>query len=222
MLRTCRATSVVLVFLLCALATTASAQIELFAQGATQGPIEPQAVRSAISRAKNELLPPSAYPATVYYAEVVKRVYERYQKLLTTSGALDFDDLLMLTVQMFRNNSSVLAAYQANYGAPMPVDVWGMHTYMLQEVAGDWGADVPPGIEFDPSEGMRWTVEEHDSLALVEGQVRRMREWMAARGYRGQMRVLHPPHLSRQDHIVLLLSTIFLLSIVALSLLTGS
>ena len=75
----------------------------------------PQAVRGAISRAKNELVPPSAYPARVYYGEVVKRIYERYQKLLNASGALDFDDLLMMTVQMFRNNSFVLSTYQERY-----------------------------------------------------------------------------------------------------------
>ena len=40
--------------------------------------------------------------------------------------------------------------------------------------AGDWGVDVPPGFE-RVAAGELWTIEEHDDLALVEEQVRRMR-----------------------------------------------
>jgi DNA helicase-2/ATP-dependent DNA helicase PcrA len=50
-----------------------------------------------------------------YYEEVVHRVYERYQELLTEASALDFDDLIMRTVQLFRNQPDVLAKYQSRY-----------------------------------------------------------------------------------------------------------
>ena len=75
----------------------------------------PRGVLGSISRAKNDLLTPNAYPVKVYYAEVVKRVYERYQQLLNTYGGLDFDDLLMVTVQMLQGNPDVLARYQERY-----------------------------------------------------------------------------------------------------------
>jgi DNA helicase-2/ATP-dependent DNA helicase PcrA len=75
----------------------------------------PRAVHGAISRAKNELVTPEAYDTGSYYGEVVKRVYERYQALLTASGGLDFDDLLMVTVRLFRNHPDVLATYQDRY-----------------------------------------------------------------------------------------------------------
>jgi DNA helicase-2/ATP-dependent DNA helicase PcrA len=75
----------------------------------------PRSVLASISRAKNELIAPDAYPTRVYYAEVVRRVYERYQDLLSTSGGLDFDDLLMVTVRLFRDNPGVLASYQDRY-----------------------------------------------------------------------------------------------------------
>jgi len=75
----------------------------------------PQAVHGAISRAKNELIPPEAYTTGTYYGEVVKRVYERYQTLLATNNGLDFDDLLMVTVQLFDRNPDVLAKYQERY-----------------------------------------------------------------------------------------------------------
>jgi DNA helicase-2/ATP-dependent DNA helicase PcrA len=75
----------------------------------------PQAVHSAISRAKNELIPPEAYETGTYYGEVVRRIYERYQALLAANGGLDFDDLLMVTAQLFAQNPGVLAKYQERY-----------------------------------------------------------------------------------------------------------
>jgi DNA helicase-2/ATP-dependent DNA helicase PcrA len=75
----------------------------------------PQAVHGAISRAKNELIPPEAYTTGSYYGEVVKRIYERYQALLAANGGLDFDDLLMVTVRTFGQNPDVLAKYQERY-----------------------------------------------------------------------------------------------------------
>ena len=75
----------------------------------------PQAVHGAISRAKNELIPPEAYTTGSYRGEVVKRIYERYQALLAANGGLDFDDLLMVTAQMFGQNPDVLTGYQERY-----------------------------------------------------------------------------------------------------------
>jgi DNA helicase-2/ATP-dependent DNA helicase PcrA len=75
----------------------------------------PQAVQAAISRAKNELIPPELYTTGSYYGEVVKRVYERYQALLAANGGLDFDDLLMVTVNMFSRNRDALVKYQERY-----------------------------------------------------------------------------------------------------------
>jgi hypothetical protein len=81
----------------------------------------------------------------------------------------------------------VLAAYQAAYGAPMPVDIWTIHAFVLQEKANDWGVDIPPGMEpgvDGAPEGMLWAIEDHDDLGLVEAQVQRMRAWMDAHGER--------------------------------------
>ncbi|RLC67128.1 MAG: ATP-dependent DNA helicase PcrA, partial [Chloroflexi bacterium] len=75
----------------------------------------PQAVRSSISRAKNELVPPQAYDTGSYYGEVVRRIYERYQALLEANGGLDFDDLLTKTVYTFSQNPDILARYQERY-----------------------------------------------------------------------------------------------------------
>lgn len=75
----------------------------------------PRAVLNAISRAKNELITPQSYQASSYYGEIVKRVYERYQALLEANSGLDFDDLLMVTAQLFGQHQEVLARYQERY-----------------------------------------------------------------------------------------------------------
>ena len=77
----------------------------------------PQAMASAISSAKSCMLTPRDYiqHSRSYFDEVAQRVYERYQQLLEESDALDFDDLLMKTVQLFRNNPEILSRYQSRY-----------------------------------------------------------------------------------------------------------
>jgi DNA helicase-2/ATP-dependent DNA helicase PcrA len=77
----------------------------------------PRAVASAISAAKSTMIAPAEYAKRTrsYFEEVVGRVYERYQELLTESNALDFDDLLMKTVQLFRSSPETLARYQSRY-----------------------------------------------------------------------------------------------------------
>ncbi|MEE9583371.1 MAG: UvrD-helicase domain-containing protein, partial [Dehalococcoidales bacterium] len=77
----------------------------------------PPLIRSRISAAKSQMLTPKDYTSqgTSYLDEVVGRVYERYQHLLTESSALDFDDLLMKVVKLFRGQPEVLAKYQERY-----------------------------------------------------------------------------------------------------------
>jgi DNA helicase-2/ATP-dependent DNA helicase PcrA len=75
----------------------------------------PGAVLGAISRAKNELIAPDAYVPPSYWHEAVARAYKRYQQLLAENNAVDFDDLLMETVRLFRENGDVLERYQNRY-----------------------------------------------------------------------------------------------------------
>src|SRR3989344_5516271 len=77
----------------------------------------PRAVLATISQAKNELIPALEYPelARGNFQEPVARVYLGYQKLLLENEALDFDDLLMKTVQLFQKNPEVLGKYQEKY-----------------------------------------------------------------------------------------------------------
>ena len=77
----------------------------------------PRAVLATISQAKNELIPALEYPniARGNFQETVARVYLGYQKLLLQNEALDFDDLLMKTVNLFKRYPEVLGKYQQQY-----------------------------------------------------------------------------------------------------------
>ncbi len=74
----------------------------------------PRAILATISRAKSELATPAGFSAGVrdYFGEVASRAYARYQTLLEENNGLDFDDLIMRTVTMFRQNDSLLQKYQ--------------------------------------------------------------------------------------------------------------
>ena len=77
----------------------------------------PRVFLSAISAAKSRLFTSEDYVkySRSYFDEVVQRVYQRYQELLGESKALDFDDLLMKTVYLFRHCPEVLSKYQQRY-----------------------------------------------------------------------------------------------------------
>jgi DNA helicase-2/ATP-dependent DNA helicase PcrA len=75
----------------------------------------PRALLNAVSRAKNELIPPTEYPIHTYYDEVVARAYVRYQETLRANDALDFDDLLVEPVRLFREEPDVLDKYRARF-----------------------------------------------------------------------------------------------------------
>jgi len=78
---------------------------------------KPVVMQAFISRAKNELLVPEqmAEQASKYVEEVAARVYKVYQKLLRANNSVDFDDLLMLTEQLWRHEPEVLRRYQLRW-----------------------------------------------------------------------------------------------------------
>ncbi len=78
----------------------------------------PQTVLGSISKAKDMSLSPAAYEKTSggdYYAEKVADCYKEYQRLLKDANALDFDDIIMLTVRLFKEHPDTLAYYQRRF-----------------------------------------------------------------------------------------------------------
>ncbi len=77
----------------------------------------PYAVRSTISGAKNELISSLEYPqyARGYFQETVAKIYLEYQKILDRNKALDFDDLLLTTIKLFKSEPTILTRYQIQF-----------------------------------------------------------------------------------------------------------
>lgn len=75
----------------------------------------PQRMLNGIGTAKNELITPQEYQANNYIAEVIRRVYARYQELLIANNGMDFDDLLMNSVRLFDSRPDILQKYQQRY-----------------------------------------------------------------------------------------------------------
>jgi DNA helicase II / ATP-dependent DNA helicase PcrA len=78
----------------------------------------PGRVLNAISGAKNELIDAAMYaslPTKEYFSELVRRAYPLYQAALINNNAMDFDDLLMQTVLLLRDNEMVREKYQRRF-----------------------------------------------------------------------------------------------------------
>ncbi|MCX2839982.1 UvrD-helicase domain-containing protein, partial [Salinimicrobium sp. MT39] len=78
---------------------------------------DPRAILGSISSAKNELITPEEYAKTAgdYIQQVTSDVYADYQKRLRRNQALDFDDLIMITIQLFQRVPEVLEYYQRKF-----------------------------------------------------------------------------------------------------------
>ncbi|MCL5058146.1 MAG: UvrD-helicase domain-containing protein, partial [Actinobacteria bacterium] len=77
----------------------------------------PRSISASISQAKNKLVGPVEFEAQAYdyYTKIVSRVYSRYQERLIENNALDFDDILMVTVNLFKESPHVLKYYREKF-----------------------------------------------------------------------------------------------------------
>ncbi len=79
--------------------------------------INPRAIRSQISGCKNELVSPQEYErlAASDFEKIVLKVYEKYERVLKQNNSVDFDDLLILPIRLFRENKGILEQYQEKF-----------------------------------------------------------------------------------------------------------
>ncbi len=75
-------------------------------------------ILSAISSAKNELITPEEYARSAigdYRKQKISQAYQEYQEALRKNNAMDFDDLIMKTVELFSTDGEVLGGYQKRF-----------------------------------------------------------------------------------------------------------
>lgn len=77
----------------------------------------PKAVKNKISSCKNELMTPNDYEKYVSgdFDQIILDVYRKYEEKLKSSNAVDFDDLLLLPIKLFRKHKDILEMYQNRY-----------------------------------------------------------------------------------------------------------
>ena len=107
-------------------------------------------LQARISDLKNDLITPSKYAEIAPndpVSQTVANVYRDYQKRLCESNALDFDDLIMRTVQLLKENSAVAEHYHRRFRHIL-VDEYQDTNHaqyvLIRELIGD-GTDVPQG-----------------------------------------------------------------------------
>jgi DNA helicase-2/ATP-dependent DNA helicase PcrA len=85
----------------------------------------PNAIASQISEAKNQMLTPLMYAEFIKgeWQEKVFKIWTEYEKLMRKTGALDFDDLLLKTVELFEKDKETLSRWQ-NLLTHVIVDEW--------------------------------------------------------------------------------------------------
>jgi len=79
---------------------------------------EPGKIMSVISRQKGDFKSYSKFKETMgndYFSEIIEKVWSNYEKTLKEEGALDFDDLLLKTALLLKNNESVRNRYQKRW-----------------------------------------------------------------------------------------------------------
>lgn len=79
--------------------------------------IKPKAVSSAISNAKNEMITPDEMESQSQYPfqQSVAKIYAQYETMRQTAGALDFDDILIETVRLFRDSKVTRDKWRTNF-----------------------------------------------------------------------------------------------------------
>lgn len=79
------------------------------------GQLKPRKILSRISRAKSGLVPPPDYADGSREEDAIREIYRRYENALRQRNALDFDDLLVLTVRLLQGVPDCRARYQARF-----------------------------------------------------------------------------------------------------------
>lgn len=75
----------------------------------------PKIISYKISELKTQLITPNNNTPKDYYTEIVAKIYRKYQEELKTHNAVDFDDLIVLPIKIFKENPEILRRYQETW-----------------------------------------------------------------------------------------------------------
>ncbi|WP_416148769.1 DNA helicase PcrA [Salipaludibacillus sp. HK11] len=154
---------------------------------------DPRTILGSISSAKNELKTPEDFAKTAnsYYDETVLKVYEAYQKELKKNQSLDFDDLIMTTIKLFKLVPEVLEYYQRRFRYVM-VDEYqdtNRAQYMLVKMMADRHKNICVVGDSDQSI-YRWRGADIQNIMSFEKDYTNATVVMLEQNYRSTKRIL--------------------------------
>ncbi|MEQ7050289.1 DNA helicase PcrA [Paenibacillaceae sp. P-4] len=155
---------------------------------------DPRAVQAAISTAKNELLTPSRFEQKIgdHFDGIVAKVYTMYQKRLKSNNSLDFDDLIMSTIQLFKDVPEVLDFYQKKFKY-IHVDEYqdtNRAQYMLCRMLADQHQNICVVGDSDQSI-YRWRGADITNILNFEGDYPKATTIMLEQNYRSTSNILN-------------------------------
>ncbi|ADU28713.1 DNA helicase PcrA [Evansella cellulosilytica] len=154
---------------------------------------EPRSILGTISSAKNELKTPKDYEKTASgpYELTVLKVYEAYTKELKKNQALDFDDLIMTTIKLFKQVPEVLEYYQRRFRYVM-VDEYqdtNRAQYVLVKMMADRHQNICVVGDSDQSI-YRWRGADIQNILSFENDYPNVNVIMLEQNYRSTKKIL--------------------------------
>ncbi|HEY45939.1 MAG: hypothetical protein AMJ88_12115 [Anaerolineae bacterium SM23_ 63] len=153
--------------------------------------VQPSRVHGVISRAKNELIEFDTFAAETYFAEIARRVYERYQQLLLENNAFDFDDLLLWVVRLLREHDALRAKYRSQYPHILVDEFQDTNTaqYVLLRLLA--GEEPDLFVVGDPDQSIyRWRGADYRNVHRFEDDYPQAKVFLLEQNYRSTQTIL--------------------------------
>ncbi|MGI8419661.1 MAG: ATP-dependent helicase [Candidatus Levyibacteriota bacterium] len=154
---------------------------------------KPHSVHATISQAKNEIITAQEYKnfARGYFQDTVGKIYPVYQTILKENDAVDFDDLILHTIKLFRENEQVLKRYQENFQYVL-IDEYqdtNRAQYVLTKLlAGKWNNICVVG---DFSQSIySWRGADYRNLSRFKDDFAGTKTFSLSQNYRSTQRIL--------------------------------
>ena len=119
-------------------------------------------------------------------AEYAQLYYQWYNiiKAADPSAKVGIGGVVQATPLRLEWLDMVLQEYETRYGSKIPVDVWNVHGFILQEKLGSWGCQTPCGLS--ATQGKLYGTDDHDNMTIFKEQIVRFRQWMKDNGERNK------------------------------------
>jgi DNA helicase-2/ATP-dependent DNA helicase PcrA len=152
-----------------------------------------RSLMGSISSAKQEMVTPEQYKSMAHgpFQEVAAEVYIKYQKQLKAYGAVDFDDLLNLTVKLFQENPVILEKYQDQFRYIFVDEYQDTSTtqYLFTTLLAKKYKQLT--VVGDASQSIyRWRGADYRNMAILKKEYPNLTEIKLSRNYRSTQNIL--------------------------------